>query len=160
MADILVPTTVAGASVGTQQAVTQRLRDNADGTYSPVNYVNAKPFGDVAFDWTFVPATGGIVNSTVAVTIKAAAGATSRNYITGLHIAASALGAATEVVIRDGAAGTVLFRTFVATGGLMGNNITFATPLRGSLNTLLEVATLTASVTGGVYVNAQGYTGV
>ena len=46
MADILVPTTVAGASVGTQQAVTQRLRDNGDGTWSPVNYVNAKPFAD------------------------------------------------------------------------------------------------------------------
>ena len=36
--------------------------------------------------------------------------------------------------------------------------IGFQEPLQGSQGNLLEVVTLTA-VTGGVYVNAQGYTG-
>lgn len=31
--------------------------------------------------------------------------------------------------------------------------------LRGTANTLVEIVTLTASVTGSVYCNLQGYTG-
>lgn len=108
--------------------------------------------------WSYAGASGGIVNSTTAVTIAAAAGAGLRNYLSGLQLDAGALGVATEVAIRDGAGGTVLWRGLVGTGGL-SSRISFATPLKGSANTLMEVVTLTASVTGGVYVNAQGFTG-
>jgi hypothetical protein len=72
---------------------------------------------------------------------------------------AEALGTASEVAIRDGAAGTVLWRQKIGTGGQTnGLAINFQTPLRGTANTLLEVVTLTASGTGAVYFNAQGYT--
>ena len=37
--------------------------------------------------------------------------------------------------------------------------ITFDPPLKGTANTLMEVVTLTATVTGGVFVNATGFTG-
>ena len=37
--------------------------------------------------------------------------------------------------------------------------LTFNPPLRGTANTLVEIVTLTASVTGSVYCNLQGYTG-
>ena len=109
--------------------------------------------------WSFACATGGIVNTAAAVTIKAApADATQRNYLTDLQIAADALGAATELAIRDGAGGTVLWRGKLQTAALIVTWIGFSQPLQGSPGNLLEVVTLTA-VTGGVYVNAQGYTG-
>lgn len=108
--------------------------------------------------WSYAAATAGILNTTTAVTVKAAAGAGVRNYVTGLQVSAEALGTATEVAIRDGAGGTVLWRTKIGTGGLVaGREIVFSTPLTGTANTLLEVVTLTASGTGAVYVNLQGY---
>jgi len=116
-----------------------------------------KPFGTAENDWQYAAAASGIVNTTTAVTIKAAGAASIRNYITGITIMAEALGAATELVIRDGAAGTVIWRTKIPTTGLLTTNIQFPTPLKGTAATLLEVATLTASVTGAVYFNAQGY---
>jgi hypothetical protein len=118
------------------------------------------PDGDYKSNhWSYAAASGGIVNTTTAVTIKAAAGTDIRNYITSIQIMAEALGTATEVAIRDGAGGTVLWRTKIGTAGLLaGRDITFERPLKGSLNTLLEVVTLTASGTGAVYFNAQGYT--
>lgn len=44
-------------------------------------------------------------------------------------------------------------------GWLDGTEITFSPALRGTANTLVEIVTLTASVTGSVYCNLQGYTG-
>ena len=135
-----------------------QIVDGIGGSGSTV--VVTKEFAAATSDWTYAAAASGIANTTTAVTFKAAAGAGIRNYITGITIMAEALGAATELVIRDGAAGTVIWRTKITTGGLLdGREINFATPLRGTANTLLEVATLTASITGAVYFNAQGYTG-
>lgn len=112
--------------------------------------------------WNYAAASGGIVNTTTAVTIKAAAGASVRNYLSSISINHDTLGAATEIAIRDGAGGTVLWRgklQTTATDSATGSgSITFNPPLRGTANTLMEVVTLTA-VTGGVFVNAQGYTG-
>lgn len=107
----------------------------------------------------YAAASGGILNTTTAVTMFAAAGASVRNYITSLEIMAEALTNATELAIRDGAAGTVIWRTKIPTGGLPTTQIKFDPPIRSTANTLLEVVTLTASGAGAVYVNAQGYTG-
>jgi len=118
-----------------------------------------KPYGPGETDWQFAVATGGIVNTTTAVTIKAAGAASVRNYCTGITLMAQALGTATEVAIRDGAGGAVLWRSFIPTGGLPTTSIVFPTPLRGTAATLMEFVTLTASVTGSVFLNAQGYQG-
>lgn len=115
-----------------------------------------KPYAIPEQEWSYAAAASGIVNTTVAVTIKAAAASGLRNYITGLQIAADALGAATELAIRDGAAGTVLWRGKLQTAAMPLMQIEFPIPLKSTAATLLEVVTLTA-VTGGVYVNAQGY---
>jgi hypothetical protein len=112
---------------------------------------------DRASAWRYVAGASGIVNTTTAVTIKTAAGAGLRNYITGIQISSTALGTATEVAIRDGAAGTVIWRINLTTAALVPTGFEFATPLVGTANTLLEVVTLTASGTGSVYVNAQGF---
>lgn len=126
----------------------------------PTGSVVTKPYSPAATDWQYAAAASGIVNTTTAVTVKAAGGAGLRNYITGMCIMADALGAATELVVRDGAAGTVIYRTKITTAGLPnGRQINFPTPLKGTAATLLEIATLTASVTGAVYVNMQGYVG-
>ena len=108
-------------------------------------------------NWNYAAATAGILNTTVAVTVKAAAGAGVRNAITSIQIMSEALTAATELAIRDGASGTVLWRIKISTSGL-SMAVKLSTPVIGSANTLLEVVTLTASVAGAVYVNAQGFT--
>lgn len=116
-----------------------------------------QPYAITTARWQFAGASGGLVNTTAAATIAAAGGASVRNYLTGLQLSAGTLGAATELAVRDGVAGTVLWRGFIPTTGTQ-QSITFPAPLKGTANTLMEVVTLTATVTGGVYVNAQGYT--
>ena len=109
-------------------------------------------------EWQYAAASGGITNTTTAVTLVAAQAAGVRNYLTSLQLSSDALGAATEIAIRDGAGGTVLWRGKIGTAGITGvSTIQFSDPLKSTAATLLEVVTLTASVTGGVYVNAQGY---
>lgn len=110
--------------------------------------------------WTYSSgATGILSNTTTAVTVKAAAGASLRNYITGIQISTTAFGATVPIVIRDGAGGTVLWAGNVPTAGwLTPVTITFPVPLKGTANTLVEVATPTANTTGTAWVNLQGYT--
>lgn len=110
--------------------------------------------------WSYAAAASGIANTTTAVTFIGAAGAGVRNYVKSIDVVAEALTNATELVIRDGAGGTVLWRVKIGTAGWpSGRDISFDPPLRGSANTLMEVATLTASGTGAVYFNARGFQG-
>ena len=121
-----------------------------------VNGAVNQPHAMTASRWQFAGVTGGIVNSTVAATLQAAGGAGVRNYLAGLQIDNDTLGAVTEVAVRDGAAGTVIWRgKLQITAG--NRQITFPVPLKGTAATLMEFVVLTA-VTGGVYVSAQGYT--
>ena len=109
-------------------------------------------------EWVYAAASGGITNTTTAATLVAAQAAGVRNYLTSLQLSSDVLGAATEIAIRDGAGGTVLWRGKIGTAGIAGViTIQFSDPLKSTAATLLEVVTLSASVTGGVYVNAQGY---
>ena len=110
-----------------------------------------------ASSWSYAAPASGIVNTATAVTIKTAAGAGIRNYLKSLTLAHDVLGAVTEIAIRDGAGGTVLWRGKLQTPATEGQSFRFDPPLRGTANTLLEVLTLTA-VTGGVFVNATGFT--
>lgn len=110
--------------------------------------------------WNYACPTGGIVNTTTAVTVKAAAGAGVRNYIEGIQLSWDSLTAGGEFAIRDGASGTVLWRFKIPTAAAGQAHTKFGTALRGSANTLLEVVTLTASGAGGVFVDVQGWTGI
>lgn len=115
-----------------------------------------KPFQIPELDWSYPAAAGGISNTTSAVTMVAAAGAGIRNYLTAIQVSAGALGAASEIAVRDGAGGTVIWRGFISTAG--GNqSVNLSSPIKSTANTLLEVVTLTATITGAVYINAQGY---
>lgn len=117
------------------------------------------PFAVPEVSWNYAAAAAGILNTTAAVSFRAAQAAGVRNYITNIQVMSEALTTATELAIRDGAAGPVLWRTKIPTGGLPTTNFDFTgAPLRGTAATLLEVVTLTASGAGAVYFNAQGFT--
>lgn len=129
---------------------------------APVTDVNGNSVSQPALSaslWAYAAATGGISNTTTAVTVKAAAGASVRNYIEAIHLSWDALTTATEFAIRDGAAGTVLWRCKLPSAVAGNVFVKFGTPLKGTANTLVEVVTLTATVAGGVFANLQGWTG-
>jgi hypothetical protein len=149
------PVRIGARGVSANYAVTTGQAVDLPATLQGV--LITRPWNIPESEWSYAAAAGGILNTTTAVTIKAAAAAGIRNYLTSITVMAEALGTATELVIRDGAAGTVIWRTKIPTGGLPTTTITFANPLKGTAATLMEVATLTASTTGAVYVNAQGY---
>ena len=118
--------------------------------------VNA-PYTIPEASWQYAAAVSGIANTVTAVTIKTAAAAGVRNYITSIDVMHQVLGTATELAIRDGAGGTVIWRSFLSAGATGRFTIEFPVPLRGTAATLLEVVTLTATGSGAVYFNAQGY---
>lgn len=111
-----------------------------------------KPHAIRASTWTYAAASGGITNTTAA-TIKAAV-ASNRACLTGIQVINGHATVSTEVLVRDGAAGTVLHRGFAqaAGGGYAAN---FDVPICGTANTLMEVVPVTTG--SAIYVNAQGY---
>lgn len=130
---------------------------NADATYmlgtllgKPVNYPYALP----GSSWNYAAASGGITNTT-GVTAKAAAGAGIRNYVTRCQVVNGHASTATDVQIRDGASGTVLWRGWAESAG-GGITAVFDPPLRGTANTLIEVACGTTGT--ATYFNLQGFT--
>ena len=109
-------------------------------------------------EWSYVAASGGITNTTAAVAIAGGAGSGVRNYITSLQVSSDTLGTATEVIIQDGVAGAILWRDKIGTAGTVGiQDIRFHPPLRGSTNTITRFACVTATGTGSIYINVQGY---
>lgn len=149
-----VLTSVVGYSANPTAGTTSR-QQQAIGTLIGVPIT--KPYSIPEGEWLYAAAAAGILNTTTAVTIRAAGAAGIRNYITSIQVMSEALTTATELAIRDGAAGTVLWRTKIPTTGLPTTQFNFVDPIRGSAATLLEVVTLTASGAGAVYFNAQGY---
>lgn len=150
------PNRIAGRARSSNYA-TVSSDDTADLVTTLAGAVIVRPFTIPEQQWSYAAAASGIVNTTTAVAVKAAGSAGIKNYVTGMQIQHATLGGATELVIRDGAGGTVLFRTQLQTTALPLTNIEFPCPIQGTAATLLEIATLTA-VTGGVYVNLNGYT--
>lgn len=124
--------------------------------------INIKAIAGVATTadatWSYAPPANGLVNTT-GVTAKTAAGAGVRNYITGAHISNAHQTVGTEVMIRDGAAGTVLHRSWAQFAG-GGGAYVFDPPLRGTANTLVEIAEASITASNGVCVNLQGFTAI
>lgn len=105
--------------------------------------------------WSYAAESGGITDTT-ARTIKAAAGAGIRNYLVALQAVNAHATVSTEIAVRDGASGTVIWRFWLRANGANVGVINFDPPLRGSANTLLEVVCITTGT--ATYINAQGYT--
>ena len=107
-------------------------------------------------DWSYAPPAGGITNSTVDVSMKAAV-AGKRNYLQSIQVSVGvALAIASEFVIKDGS--TVIYRGSLAAATLVPASVRFDPPLKSSVNTALNLAAVSAFATGNLVVNAQGYT--
>ncbi len=116
------------------------------------------PYALPANFWSYAAPAGGLVTTT-GVTAKAAGAAGVRHYITSVQVVNSHATISSEVLIRDGAAGTVLHRGWAqAAGG--GYACKFDPPLRGTAATLVEIGEVTATATAGILVNLQGYSGI
>ena len=114
----------------------------------------AMGYAPPANTWSYAPPPGGLTTSS-GVSARSAAGAGLRHYITRAQVVNGHATVSTDVQIRDGASGVVLWRVFAnALGG--GAAAEFDPPLRGSINTLIEVACNTSGA--AVYINLQGYT--
>lgn len=151
--------TTIGTSGQTQVALYAYNTSTWDRVRGDTTGLAVQPYGLSGAHWNYAAAASGISNTTTAVTIKTAAGASVKNCITSIQLSDDTLGAATEFAIRDGVGGTVLWRTKLQTTALSAQpGIDFPAAICGTANTLLEVVTLTASITGSVYFNAQGFT--
>lgn len=128
--------------------------DAADTVCTVVGAQIVKSYSIPEADWQFASNAGGIVNTTDVVA-RAAQAAGIRNYVTGITAQNASATVATEFVIKDGA--TVLWRGFLGTSAVLNSavGVTFATPLRGSAATALNVACVTTGA--AVYANLQGY---
>ena len=132
--------------------------DTADLISTLTGALITRPWSIPELAWSYAPPSGGIVNSTVAATIKAAAAAGLKNYLVSLTVKVTGtVGAASEVAVRDGAAGTVLWRDKLAvTSEVL--NVRFDPPLAGTAATLMEVVTLSAmGASSAVFFNCQGF---
>jgi hypothetical protein len=115
-----------------------------------------RPYAIPESTWQSTAGASGMVNTTTPIQLAPAGAAGIRNYCTGITIASDSLGAATEIVILDGA--TVIWRSKIQiTTVTPTTQFRFDPPLRGTAATAMNFNTLTMSVTGGVYVNAQGF---
>lgn len=129
--------------------------DTADILTTLNGKIVTQPFAIPELSWSYAAASGGIVNTT-GVTAKAAAASGIRNYVTRAQVINGHATVSTDVQIRDGASGTVLWRGFAqAAGG--GAACDFDPPLKGTAATLIEVACGTTGT--ATYFNLQGYTG-
>jgi hypothetical protein len=103
--------------------------------------------------WSYAASAGG-ATSAGQVTVAAAGGAGVRHYLRSLQVCNQS-GTAVTLSIRDGSAGTTLWRAKLdADNGAAGFSVSMDPPLRGSPNTPLIFETDAAAE---VYVNGQGY---
>lgn len=148
------PVRVAGRGMSADYTAVS-TGDTADLLATLLGKLVTVPYALPANTWNYAAPAGGLV-STTAVTVKAAAGAGIRNYVTSLQVINSHATISTEIMLLDGAAGTVLWRGWAqAAGG--GISCKFDPPLRGTANTLLEIDEVTGTATAGVLVNIQGF---
>lgn len=148
------PLRIAGRAI-TADYTSVASGDTADLVTTLNGHLVVQPYSIPELSWSYAAASGGITNTT-GVTAKTAAGAGIRNYITGVDVVNGHATVSTDVQIRDGASGTVLWRGFAqAAGG--GVSRIFDPPLRGGANTLVEVACGTTGT--ATYFNLTGYTG-
>ena len=104
----------------------------------------------------FSATSGSDIVNTTSTQVKAAAGAGLRYYITAISVSNLSASVNTRVDIQDGSGGTVLWSgPAAASGG--GFEITFPTPIQGSVNTGIYAVCGTTSAQ--VRVSVAGYVG-
>ena len=111
-----------------------------------------KAAAPISAKWQYAGAAGGIINTT-ETTLKAAV-AGKRHVLSSMQIKNSAA-VASEVIIRDGAGGTIIWRGHISTSMVNADEYNFDSELVGSDNKDLTITVLTTGT--ATIVSAQGY---
>ena len=122
-------------------------------TLSQTPFVPTRPTKHLSADsaWSYVPVSGGIVNSTPVI-VRAATNPYHRSLVLAAELSnGGATG--TEVLILDGS--TALWRGWLAPGA--SESVSFDPPLRGSASAAVNVS-LSAASGAAVYANLRGLT--
>ena len=101
--------------------------------------------------WSYAGATGGITDI-ANYALAPAQGGQLKNYLCSLQFSNKSA-VASEIVVLDGA--TVIWRGSAAANQTLMNEMTFDPPLRGSVNTAMNVAMITTGT--ATIVSAQGF---
>lgn len=113
-----------------------------------------KSYSIPELDWSYAAKPDGIIDD-AELSVKAAAGAGVRNYITWLTLHnVSATG--TEFVVLDGSAGAVLWRGYAVALATGASFVSFPSPLKTKANNAVYVQCITTGTQ--TYVNLGGYT--
>jgi hypothetical protein len=146
----------AHSAVNTTLDTTLVQGDASDLFISTAGQLVQKQFSTAENDWQ---ATSGItaLATTTSTALKAAGAASTRNFVTGAQIYNNSATTSTLVSILDGA--TVLWTGFLpattAALPIVPTRVTFATPLRGTAATAMNIQLGTAGAS--VFYNVQGY---
>lgn len=141
------PVRVAGR-VNTAVDTTLVAGDTSDLFVSSAGQLVQKPYASAELDWQYT----GVLTTTTAQAVRAAGAAGVRNYVTGLQYQ-NTNATTTTVLVLDGA---TLIAQYNAPGNMAAPAVIgFATPLRGTAATALNVNCGTAAAS--LQVNVQGY---
>lgn len=144
------PIRVAGR-VNTAVDTTLVAGDVADLFVSSSGQLVQKPYAVAELDWQYT----GVLTTTTAQAVRTAGAAGVRNYVTGLQYQ-NTNATATTILVQDG---TTTIAQFHAPANMaLPAVIGFATPLRGTAATALNVNCGTAA--SNLLVNVQGYQAV
>ena len=141
------PVRVAGR-VNTAVDTTLVAGDTADLFVSSSGQLVQKPYASAELDWQYT----GVLTTTTAQAVRAAGAAGVRNYVTGLQYQ-NTNATTTTVLVLDGA--TLVAQYNAPANMAVPAVIGFATPLRGTAATALNVNCGTAAA--NLLVNVQGF---
>lgn len=145
-----VPFRGAAKAVNVAPAAVSASGDVHDLIATMVGALIVKQYAIPEADWQFACAAP--IVATTDMVAKTAGAAGIRNYVTGFSYH-NTNATATEIVLKDGA--TVVWRGYAPASMTAPAFIQFATPLRGTAATAVNVAAITTAA--NVYVNVQGY---
>lgn len=166
MADNFIANAVDGSKTfrsedieGVQHSVTKLYTGVAGSSDGPVSNGNPLPVGRAKpwNLWSYTAASGGLVNTT-GLEAKGVPGVGFTLFVGSIDIVNSHPTIGTEIVLRDGPGGAVIFRTWAAPNG-GGMSKIFDPCIKLTENTALELAEITSTPSTGVYVNLTGWIG-
>ncbi len=133
---------------------------NADATHAACDSVGKRitlPYANPENSLVGLITTAMTGTSDTAVTGMGAQGAGVRNYLTQCTVSNSHATVGTDIVLKDGSGGSVLW-TFPAAANYGGAVVPFPTPIKTTANTALYAANITTGAS--TKVSCTGYKGV
>ena len=146
-----------GSTAATQEPTARTNGQNVNDMSDAVGKRIVLPYANPENFLTGLITTAMTGTTDTAVTGMGAQGAGVRNYITQCTVSNSHASVGTDVVLKDGSGGSVLW-TFPAAASYGGAVVPFPTPLKTTANTALYAANITTGAS--TKVSCTGYKGV